>query len=78
MSSLYKYTILSHLSKKSVYSTIYHMHATGYLLLHVHFLNYSVCLCHAAKAPIVLAVKQSAKLHGSFRRQARQHSCMEG
>ena len=36
----------------------------------------------AAKAPVVLAVKQSVKLHGSFHRQARQQArqqgCMEG
>ena len=32
----------------------------------------------AAKAPVVLVVKQSVKLHGSFHRQARQQGCIEG
>ena len=38
--------LLSRLSKKSVYSAVYHAQAPSDLSLHMHFLDYSVHLCH--------------------------------
>ena len=42
--------LLSHLSKKSIYSTICHVQAPSLLSLHVDLLDYGMHLCHGSKS----------------------------
>ena len=42
--------LLSRLSKKSVYSAVYHVQAPSHLLLHMHFLDYGMSICHGSKS----------------------------
>ena len=65
--------LLSRLSKKSVYSAVYHAQAPSHLLLHMHFLGYGVSLCHGSKSSccysdggvsLILTTGSMTGLHG--------------
>ena len=66
--------LLSHLSKKSVYSAVYHAQAPSHLSLYMHFLDYGMRLCHGSESSccysdggvslLVLTTGSTTGLHG--------------